>query len=242
MTHGRPDWGTLGPTKTVYTLEDMAELAARLGSPVIFDRRGNVVFIEDFNGSLARVLYGTQGAGASISISNERAQRGDFSCEMVTGDAIDDWAIVRVRLPYPVLSKMGMGIGWYHYMSLRDLNLESYLFDGTKRWDARVRWVCDTGTWEYYDYEGNWIALSPEVWYYEGETAFNSTKLVVDYVNKEYVRLIANNLSWDLTGKALYSIASATAAQLVCDVVIYTRLNLNSIIYLDNIIVTQNEP
>jgi len=242
MPHGGPDWGTAGPLATIYTLEDMAELAARLGSIVTFDRRGNVIFLEDFEGSLARVLYGTQGAGASISISNERAQCGDFSCKMVTGDAIDDWAIVRVRLPYPILSKMGMEIGWYHYASLRDLNLEFYLFDGTKRWDARVRWVSDTGIWEYYDATGNWIALSPEVWYYEGETAFNCTKLVVDYVNKEYVRLIANNLSWDLTGKALHSINSPTAAQLVCDVVIYTRLNLNAIAYLGSLIVTQNEP
>lgn len=49
MPRGMPDWGEYSPQEVVSKLLDNAELAARLGSPVLFDRRGTVIFMDDFN-------------------------------------------------------------------------------------------------------------------------------------------------------------------------------------------------
>lgn len=243
MGHGYPDWGPTAPIATVYTLQDLAELAARLGSPVVFQRTGNVIFLETFD-SLAKVITETGGIGGSISISSEKALYGDFSCKMITGGAVGDYAVVRVRLAYPILSKIGVEFCWHmpDDSSLSDIWLDVLLYDGTTSWWAMVGWYVDDDTWYYFDADGNEVPLSPTVAYFEGQTQFNHTKLVVDFEKKEYVRLVANNLTYNLTGKPLRPVASGLNAQLLTRVVTYARALGGATIFLDSMIVTQNEP
>ncbi|GAI06639.1 unnamed protein product, partial [marine sediment metagenome] len=44
MIHGHADYGAGAPGKTIYSMLDVGELAARLGSPVTSDRAGNVMW------------------------------------------------------------------------------------------------------------------------------------------------------------------------------------------------------
>lgn len=243
MGHGQPDWGGSAPLATVYSIQDLAELAARLNSIVTFDRRGNVIFLEDFEGSLSKCYHGTGGIGGSIAVNSERSRHGSFSCKMITGNAIDDYAYVGALVAYPVLSKMGIEICWTlpGTSNIKAIDLSLDLFDGTKDWYAFVQWVASSHTWQYHDGDG-WISLSPTVNYYEGDTQFNHTKLVADFVNKEYVRLIANNQVYDLGGIALPSTPSADNPYLAGEVDTYTRVNAVCTVHLDSVIITQNEP
>lgn len=243
MPHGGPDWGTLGPLGTVYTIEDMAELAARLGSIDTFDRRGNVIFMEDFQGSLAKVYHDTLGVGASVSISNERARFGNFSCKLVTGNLENDWAEVGAIMAYPALSQMGFEISW-DVPTLTDLNTIDfylYLYDGATAWYASVYWDRATKTWYYHD-ETAWRPLSPTAACYADDVHFNFLKLVVDFVNKKYVRLTHNSRTYDLTDKALdFLAAPAESPRMLVSVKSWTAVDDNCKAYVGHMIVTQNE-
>ena len=242
MAHGHEDYGPGAPTSTVYAVLDMAELAARLGSINVFDRRGNVLFLEDFNGSLAKCFHGTTGTGASVSISNAKARFGNFSCRLVTGDATDNEAYVGAYLSFPVFSKLGFEFSWCPQSWLRDIELDMYVYDGAKYWRPTVRWHEDNDSWQYRDDSNVFVTLTPPVLYAREAYTFNFAKLVVDLDAKEYVRLIANNQSWDLTGKGIYSDANTNAPRLVFYISIYTRADHNCTTYLGHMIVTQNEP
>ena len=52
MTHGVQDFGASSGQNSTYGLTDLGELAVRLGSPVSFDRRGDVVMMETFEDGL----------------------------------------------------------------------------------------------------------------------------------------------------------------------------------------------
>jgi len=242
MPHGYPDWGAGAPVSTVYTLQDLAELAARLGSPVIFDRRGNVLFIEDFNGSLANLQTYTSGTGGSVSISSEKPLRGDFSCKIVTGIETNDYAYITQELAFPVLSKLGIEVCWHLKQNLSTYYIVMHLYDGATRWDAMVRWYYGDDTWEYEDGVAGWTALSPVALHPGGTEVFNFTKLVADFENHEYCRLIDNNLVYDLKGKPLPSVASAIPPMLKPFINPFTIGISSCIVYLDSIIITQNEP
>jgi len=243
MPHGGPDWGTAGPLATIYTLEDMAELAVRLGSPVIFHRTGNVIFIEDFEGSLSKCRCDTS-AGGSVSISSKYSRSGGFSCKMVTGPVIDDYAWVQVPLAYPALSKMGFEVCWNRSDegALREISFRFDLYDGTLRWWPEVRWVRATNTWECRISGVGWTSLSPTVNYFVDNLPFNHVKLVVDFVSKEYIKLIANDITYDLSGISIYSLGPPVPARLIPSILTYTRVAAEAVNYIDNIIITQNEP
>ena len=48
MASGHPDGGEGGETQIIHTVQDVGELAARLGSVSAYFRSGNVVWFDDF--------------------------------------------------------------------------------------------------------------------------------------------------------------------------------------------------
>ncbi|GAH83946.1 unnamed protein product, partial [marine sediment metagenome] len=48
MPRGQPDFGMYASASTIGSVSDLAELAVRLGSINIFDRRGKVIDFDDF--------------------------------------------------------------------------------------------------------------------------------------------------------------------------------------------------
>jgi len=243
MPHGHPDYGGAAPTNTIYTFPDMGELAARLGSIAIFNRQGNVLFMEDFEGSLARCSAGAS-AGGGVVISNKFARYGDFSCCMTTGPDNYNQAYVGTLLAYPVLSKMGFEVAWNRSDAgkLWRIIFEFELYDGDDYWMADVAWSNETKKWLYRRQNADFVDLVTGVDYYEGDFPFNHAKLVVDWVKKEYVRLIANDQVYDMTGLGLYSVPNDTPGYLFAVTRTKCAESGAAVNYIDGIIITQNEP
>lgn len=243
MPHGHPDYGPASPVSTVYSVQDMAELAARLGSIVTFDRRGNVVFMDDFAGGLAKLgdtdIGGAQGV---IDISNAHAYHGAFSCRIVAHP--ETGSSMTYYLPYPILSRMGFEFSWLREdQYLEWVFLHIRLMDGTNSWDAQVYWNATNLTWYVYDgVLGDFRALSPTVDYDIAMPAFNHTKLVIDYVTKKYVRLLVNEIVFDLAGTSLQTFGEDENAKIWCTIENESDGPQASTIYLDRVIITQNEP
>jgi len=243
MAHGHPDYGIGAPLKTIYTLEDMAELAARLGSFVTFDRRGNIIFLDDFD-SLTKTAYWRLGigGGGTVNISNLWVLYGQSSCKLVA--EANDWVEVTYQLAFPSLSRMGFEFAWNRLDegNLEDIYFEVGLNDGTNWWYASLRWTAATGIWQCYDSAGLPVDLEPVVKHSADVVAFNHVKLVADFVEKKYVRLIDNNLIFDLSHIALNKGDAVVPAYIY--IVLQTRANAggDATNYINHIIITQNEP
>lgn len=242
MPHGGPDWGTVGPLGTIFTVEDMAELAVRLGSPVSFDRRGNVMWYDDFEHSLNKWEITLAGAGGSAAITNERARTGAVSCKIITGNSDGDEAICHHYEMYPVLSRIGFEISLLTAARKACFALTILLADGTFIHTAAIRYDFETQDWYYYDSTGLWVSLSSIAKLTEHSYIFNTLKLVIDPNTQKYVRLIANNVSQDISSLSYYRYHYPLSSRLIVYVTFYPKEDASKTIYLDDVILTQNEP
>ena len=71
---------------------------------------------------------------------------------------------------------------------------------------------------------------------------FHTLKVVGDFVNNKYVRLLFDSTTYDVSAYDLSESANSTAANL--DVIIKNTnaTDFSQTNYIDNVIVTQNEP
>jgi len=241
MPHGGPDWSTGGQISTVHTVEDLGELAARLGSIVTFDRRGNVIWMDDFESGIEKWMPVEGDAGAALVWSSEHARNGGFSAKLSTDDDTDDDAVMLTALPYPVLSRIGYEFSFLRDNYLKTLRLRIELSTDVETLYAEIEWTAATGIWLYVDDTG-FYNLTPPTEFPIEYSIFNTVKLVADYVKKEYVRLIVNNTVFDLSGKTLWSGLPLTDPSIIMNIIIVTSSNDVATLYTDDVIITQNEP
>ncbi|GAI56753.1 unnamed protein product, partial [marine sediment metagenome] len=79
MAHGQPDFGMYQIAKTIYRLADMGELAVRLGSIVTHDRRGDVIWMDNFDSGIAKWYQFASDDDGLVEWSAERSRSGGFS-------------------------------------------------------------------------------------------------------------------------------------------------------------------
>lgn len=249
MPHGGPDWGTLGPISTIYTIEDMAELAVRLGSIVTFDRRGNVVWLDDFEGGINCWRAGYQGTGAGVASSAESVRNGAFSAKLTPGNAEDDYAWAGHYCPYPVVSKVGFEISFAldDDTPLLDPELKATSFthtlrDGSYYHYAELQYLSADRKLQYRDENLAWQDLATNLLLHTYKTLFHTVKLVIDLSTQKYVRAILDNVEYDMSTLSYYYTSGTSAAYWWQGVRAIARKTTNPSVYVDDAILTQNEP
>lgn len=242
MAHGRPDW-LLGTGRlSTYRWAEFDELAARLGSIVTFDRRGDVIYLDTFENGLISFAVTYSGLLASVGLSLERAKQGLFSCKLVPGSSHDLYAGLIWYGFQPLLSKLGAEISFTVEDNISQYELSVYYYMGTNYYAFRIRWVRSSETLELYNHLGIWETVLSDVSLYSYSSLFNTIKLVADPATAHYVRALINSQSVDLS--AYYSGAwiSGEQPQLRIEAVAYGTSEQNPTCYSDAFIVTQNEP
>jgi len=239
MPHGGPDWSTGGQIGTVHTIEDLGELAARMGSIVTFDRRGNVIWLDDFESGIE--AWYPQHAGADFfSWVSTSHRTGGFCAKLSTAAVVNASNYMVVYLPFQVLSKMGFEFSFMRDANLKTIILDIWFLDGTTFHEAEIKWTAATNTWAYYGDDDAYHALSPTV-NLEEILLFNTVKLVADFVNGKYVRLMANNTTYDMSALALSSTESEVGPYIHVIIRIDTNDDIVSSVNIDDVIITQNE-
>lgn len=101
MARGAPDDSNIVKQGAVYRLDDMAELAARLGSPVTYHRFGDVIFMDQFESGVSGYTVGTTGTGGWVRVTNTYAHTGGLAVAMNTGTGMGVQVFMRRALPVP---------------------------------------------------------------------------------------------------------------------------------------------
>jgi len=242
MAHGGPDWGIGVPVSTIYGVDDLGELAVRLGSINSFDRRGNVVFLSSFEDSLNPFLRFSSGANADVSISNTSSRNGACSCELRPGDAVDDDAYIRHYSPFPVSSKVGVEISFATVHSDVVFAVQSWLDDGVVGHWPIIEYRWNTDQLVYYDEGGVEHVFASNLKLHTYERIYHTMKVVVDIAKREFVRVILNDIEYNLEGTK-YEMAATTGSKQWYQLIgAQAKVTLGTWVYIDDLIVTQNEP
>jgi len=241
MARGLPDDSNVVKQAPTFNLSDMAELAARLGSPVNFIRYGDVMMLDDFEegvGGWIRDIYSTDGF---IRVSGTHTRSKGASLLLSGGTLVSTSVKLSRGLPVPVGDKVGWGYAFllttdfdrlifglvqtdaelnYHYTIKYDHNLSKLYY-----WDNFPRYV------EFAD-----LALR------DGVDPFNLCKLVVNFNTHMYDKLYINDQVWDLSAYIPEQTGDPGVPDYFQVMVQATGDGIvSSEVYIDDGIVTENE-
>ena len=219
-----------------------AELAVRLGSIATFDRRGNILWMDDFEGVFLNWGYSAVGIGAAVSLSTSQALTGSQSCKLTTSTIPDIPIIIYKRLAYPILGRMGFEIAFTYSADIVHWRVSHVLYDGTSIHKPGIIYDKGLNAIYYYDNEGDTVKIADVPTIPSYDYLFNKVKLVVDFAKGKYVKLIFNDIEYPLTDIAYQKVTDDTLAHMYPNFSVWDPSVNNTNVYVDNVIFTQNEP
>ncbi|KKN22379.1 hypothetical protein LCGC14_0915710 [marine sediment metagenome] len=242
MPRGQPDFGIYTETPVASGISDPGEAAARLGSINVYDRRGWTVWMDDFEAPSFKWISFVSPPGALPVLVTTASWRGAQSVYLnaVAGAG----GISGMLKIFPLLRLGRLGIEfWTRGVTVSPgyLGLVFDIFDGTNQSRAEVRAdfladtvsivtpagtiVIDTGAFPL-------LALMP----------FVPIKIVVDMDDDTYTRLMIGHQEYDISAHALVPVGATTNRLIRAQFSLNGAAGGDSYAWLENFILTQNEP
>jgi len=236
-----PDYQKYLPNSNRFSLQDMGELAARLGSVNVFDRRGETVFYETFDHGLSGWITNISGVGSSVSISASHIHRHPYTAKLVCGTTGNKFALIQKRVGGINTKRVGLEVCWC-------LNLGDNLIicgldvnDGVTNFSGAVDFNGVTNIWRVQDENGVMQPVFTKPMEVGNSFIFIPVKIVMDVETGYYVRLLISDDNVDISNLKIKSQAVATAIN-------YSALIENlgdgstlTELYVAHIIITANE-
>lgn len=242
MPHGTPDWGLVGPKATTFGLDDLGEHAARLGSIVTFDRRGDVMFLDDFEAGLGKAIFTLNGLNAAAQLHTERPKSGAFCLRMVGGSDALRYCLLSYWLGYPVLGSFGFEASVAFPGELESLWIRMLLYTGTRELTATIIYDRATLEWRYTPRVGADIPFATNWQLLFHYPPYHTIKLVIDGAKETYLRAMIDD-RWYLGAQPLIPVTTlGLIPHLECEIWLVSRALNNDYVTVDDIIITQNEP
>lgn len=243
MAHGHPDYGLDTQKQTIHVVTDLGELAARLDSIDTFDRRGDIVWYDDFEDLYNKWIdLGGLDTGSVIQ-ADDRAKRGTHSIEITTGPLAGGGTGAYHEEGYPVLSNFGFEAHFHLLHNTVRAYIETQIFTGTRRFRAYLVYERDNLRWRYLDLNGVEQDLLLGVTYPFSINLFVPCKFVIDITNRTYLRGIFSNQEVDMSAFGVQDTPDlVTAPHIQIQIRAFSPGTPDQICYFDNVIITQNEP
>ena len=239
---GLPDWGRIKKDVGVSPLSDLGELAARLGSINTYDRRGDTVWMDDFEDGIIKWSTDTLGTGAAVASSSVYARNGAKSAKLTGGSDEDRYALITHRVTPLVLSKVGFECSFNHSAAVQYVEWWLHYFNGTTIYHFAVRFSKVDGKLYYPATAYTWTAFATVAGLFYGPIPFHTCKLVADPVALKYVRFLLDETEYDLSAYAPWSEAASGTPYWEGEIKVVSLGNQNGVVYVDDVIITQNEP
>lgn len=219
-----------------------AELAVRLGSEKFFDRRGDVLFIDGFEEGIAKWELTGSGTGNAQVLTAERVRSGGYCVKLTGGSTLTKAAAMYTYFPYPVLSKLGFETHFAFGSVIDCLYFRIEQLTGTHIKYAYIKYDRTNEKLQYLDSAGVYQDIETSFILYEYSYLFDVLKLVIDLETYKYHRLILNEETYDLSAYSMFSEVNTARPHIRIKIDLVSRSGNNDYVYIDNIIVTQNEP
>lgn len=242
MPRGAPDYSNVSAAQPLHRLDDMAELAARMGSPVTHDRAGSVIFIETFSKGLG--AWETTGAGSDndVILVSTPFRSGPFSCRLVAGDNGTGSAKLFRKFPYPVLNKYALEFSVKLGTGTGDFLWTLAYHDGTDEHNYTMKYmVAEEEIW-IKGATGAYSVLVEDLPLQFLYSPFQTIKMVVDLENDLFVRLIVNQEVYLIPTYPAYVFETADSPNVRVDLQQRVTVGGNPYSHVDDVILTQNEP
>jgi hypothetical protein len=237
-----PDFYEYLPGSDRYSLSDMGELAVRLGSLSTYDRRGEVVWTEDWGHGYSMYSFYLDGTGAAVHLEAGYVDITDYTLKLIAGST----GVHTARLFKFWGGWVGDKLGFETAFFIRGAANYVYLiFDRYKNNVDRQGGIRvkpsngelsirnNTGSYTVIDTLGN-LALPYNVFHY--------AKLCCNFETNKYMRLLFNQKSYNLSSYDLYNVACGGDNYYGLYIEVEGRSGYNDTVNISHFILTANEP
>lgn len=234
LLDGENQWG-------IVTKMGHAESASRLNPVMSYDWRGNVGYWTDFSQGIPSGFITLSGVGAAVVLSPEYWLNGGYSLKLTGGSNASQYARWTIRVPNTGTYRWGLACEFSTSPTIDsfDIGLTIEFAGWYKTFGLRIARAA--GTLQYLNPAGAWVDFAPVV-FTPNPGTFLRLKMVVNAWTGAYIRGLFNNQGFDL---AAVSGDSAVATGLPYASMVLTAISpatFNEPVYVDNVIVTTNEP
>jgi len=242
MPRGQPDFGMYAVKEATVSISDMGEVAARLGSIITYDKRGDVVDFDNFEEPIVKAILTDRVYPFGGHLTNETARSGCQCVRLRPLDVIGNVATISKRSTPLATSRLGVEVSFTAPPQYANIYLGFGLYSGTHHKTPAI--MLDTRLRElsYYDVGGELVSIATYHTLVSHKALFFTLKLVVDFNTDKYVRCMFSNQEWDLSAYSIQSVESEEAPYFACDLTLENRTTSENVIYADDYILTQAEP
>jgi len=230
------------PSSTRYPLSDLGEQAVRLGSPVTYDRRGEVVWYDVGDKGIAPYTISGSGTGNQVIVDTYRPLHGAYNLKLISGSDADRMAIVNKSMSNLAMRRCGLEVALFLATEGEHFKIAILRRSGTLDVQGWLSLGMVSKTLQYYGSDGAYHFIADTGDLYDPYGIYHHLKLVVDFDTGYYVRALFNENSYDLSAYPLYSEALSGIKHYIIQATFGGRLNHNDKAYVGHMIVTGNEP
>ncbi|MBU2060164.1 MAG: hypothetical protein KKB38_20835 [Gammaproteobacteria bacterium] len=242
MSRGSPDFSGHTVKTTGAALEDMADLAVRLGSIVEYDRRGDVVIADDFEAPVLKWNVNADGAGTAI-LDSTSVKLGSQAVKLTAVVGEDNETAIYKDLYTLTSRRMGVEVSFSNFPRDAELFIYIYHYDGTYKYQAEARFNHVDERLRVRDSDGTLPVIAEDLIFPIANFCFIPFKLVVDFSTEQYVRILLGNTEYDVSAYGSYKEVDATSVRDTIQVRLRNRSDsVAANVWLDSLILTQNEP
>ena len=242
MVHTLPDYTSRYKMATVFSQIDTGELAARLGSIDTFDRRGNVIWMDDFEAPVLHWTVEGKNTGYGCNLTTEHARTGTQSCKITAGAGSGGYAAIFRYIGVRITGKIGYEVSFTVNQDSKTIEIGFRYYDGTYYYLALAWYSPADKKFYYMKGDGSAGELLTGLELEDSLGTFHTAKIVIDSNSKEYVRFLLDNRTVDLEGESLYKVTDTTAPCIYIGVLHRSDHADVKSIYVDDVIFTINEP
>lgn len=207
----RPDWSKYLPGSERHSLEDMSELAARLWSPSVYDRRGEVVWMNNFADGLSQWRPVEGGDEDSVILSADYPNRGHYCAKLITGTVGIIAAGIYAYVYPPVLNKWGLEVGFAIGQAFSSFTIDMGYYDGTYAYRGYALIDGGNDLLKLYDENGDLQTIAEVEVLHSLFGLYHVLKLVIDTEDGTYERILLDSNEYDVSAYSLYPTLSSAA-------------------------------
>ncbi len=241
MSHGAPDDSDVVKRGDVYRLDDMAELAARLGSPVAYHRYGDVIWFDTFVGGLGGWSYSVAVPDSNVYVQSDHYLRDGIAAELFTQAVTLSHPWLYKRAAYYPDTLIGFGVQFLFDGGDIDLFLTVQLFTGTNRYSAEVQIQFPAGALLYLNSAGIWVPFGNVGTLDVDGYIWTPIKMVVDTSAHQYIKFMFGLTTFLLPAVAMYAAVDTTAAHSLAGIGFGSDDVYAQSLYIDDAVFTCNE-
>ncbi|MBA7659009.1 hypothetical protein ES703_66972 [subsurface metagenome] len=201
-----------------------------------------MVFATTFAEGLGDVEGYLGGLGDAVVLHTRYARMGAYCVKLTAASEGGGTATLGTYLPFPVFSRLGLEITFGCWTTTDYIELHAALREAATHWYPTLRWDPNAGTILVQTGALAWHTVTATQGAFVTPNCCNTVKLVFDIAIGEYVRVIANDQPYSVVGVPIYSVAVGGVPIFFTTVAHQGDAGQSPDAYIDNWIVTQNEP